>query len=55
MARTLGLEPKPTVLETAMLPITPGPYMVVARGIEPRFRERKSRVLPLDDTTIWSE
>ena len=35
MARTLGLEPKPTVLETAMLPITPGPYMVGVAGFEP--------------------
>ena len=35
LARTLGLEPKPMVLETTMLPITPGPYMVRPTGIEP--------------------
>lgn len=27
MARALGLEPRTTVLETAMLPITPDPHM----------------------------
>lgn len=35
MARALGLEPKTTVLETAMLPITPDPHMAEGVGFEP--------------------
>ena len=34
MARTLGLEPRPAVLETDMLPITPSPYMVSPMRLE---------------------
>ena len=33
MARALGLEPRTTVLETAMLPITPDPHMGRVAGI----------------------
>lgn len=35
LARTEGLEPSPTVLETDMLPITLSSYMATPAGIEP--------------------
>lgn len=47
-AGRLGLEPRPTVLETAMLPITPNPYMVRVAGIEPATHGLKVRYL-----TTW--
>ena len=33
MARTLGFEPRPAVLETDMLPITPSPYNIIGRVV----------------------
>ena len=36
MAGVVELEPTLTVLETAVLPITPNPYMAANQGLEPR-------------------
>ena len=53
VARTLGIELRIAVLETAVLPLHYVRTLVAGRGFEPQFPESKSGVLPLDEPAKW--
>ena len=47
MASRQGFEPRPSVLETAMLPLTPARYMVLTEGNDPSSIAYQASALPL--------
>ena len=52
MASRQGFEPRPTVLETVMLPLTPARYVVLTEGNDPSSFGYQPNALPLSYASV---
>jgi hypothetical protein len=53
MDRVLGLEPRLTTSEAALLPLEDSRLLDGTPGFEPGLNDSKSPLLPLEDTPLW--